>query len=259
MAARAGTDQYTVRTALRCRQLYTLVACVALVAAMAVGPVSAGAPDSDARILARLQARIAALNAQAARIEDADAVRKLQRAYGYYIDKGYWGEAAALFADDATMEIGVDGVYVGQARIRERLMLDGGGNPGPGLPFGQIYHRMQLQPVVDVAPDGATAKGRWREIALLGHYHQDAEWGAGVYENEYVKQHGVWKIWKLHYYPSFLAPYDSGWAKLKPVTGDWKSAAGEALPADRPPTVRYEPFPATFTPPFHYQNPVSGR
>lgn len=258
MAAGAGSDQCTVRTASRRKGLYASLACAALAAAMAGRLASAAGADVDARTIARLQARIAALDTEAARIEDADAVKKLQRAYGYYIDKGYWGEAAALFADDATMEIGVDGVYVGQARIRERLMLDGGGNPGPGLPFGQIYHRMQLQPVVDVAPDGTTAKGRWREIALLGHYHHDAEWGAGVYENEYVKQHGVWKIWKLHYYPSFVAPYDSGWAKLKPVTGDWKSAVGKALPADRPPTVRYEPFPDTFTPPFHYKSPVSG-
>ncbi len=258
MAAGAGSEQHTVRTALRRRHLYASVACAALAAAMAIARVSAAEPDSDTRTLARLQARLAALNAQAARIEDANAVKKLQRAYGYYIDKGYWGEAASLFADDATMEIGVDGVYVGQARILERLMLDGGGNPGPGLPFGQIYHRMQLQPVVDVALDGTTAKGRWREIALLGHYHQDAEWGAGVYENEYVKQNGVWKIRKLHYYPSFVAPYDGGWARLKPVTGDWKSAVGKALPADRPPTVRYEPFPQTFTPPFHYKSPVSG-
>jgi hypothetical protein len=259
VAAGAGSDQCAVRSASHRQRLYASVACAALAAAMAVRPACAAPADSDARTIARLRAQIAALNAEAARIEDANAVKKLQRAYGYYIDKGYWGEAAALFADDATMEIGVDGVYVGQARIRERLMLDGGGNPGPGLPYGQIYHRMQLQPVVDVAPDGTTAKGRWREIALLGHYHQDAEWGAGVYENEYVKQNGVWKIRKLHYYPSFIAPYDGGWAKLKPVTGDWKSAVGQALPADRPPTVRYEPFPGTFTPPFHYKNPVSGQ
>ncbi len=203
-----------------------------------------------------MQAGIDALNAEAERIEDVSAVKKLQRAYGYYIDKGYWSQAAALFCDDATMEVGVDGVYIGKTRIRERLIREGGGNPGPGLPYGQLYHRMQLQPVVDVAPDGRTAKGRWREIALLGHYRHDAEWGSGVYENEYVKQNGVWKISKLHYYPNFVAPYEGGWAKLPPVTGDWMSAAGKAFPADRPPTVRYAPFPSAFTPPFHYDNPL---
>ncbi len=234
-----------------------MCAVIVLVAVSVGHWACAAAAQTDARAIARLQAGIAALNVAAERIEDANAVKKLQRAYGYYIDKGYWGEAAALFADDATMEVGVDGVYLGKTRIRERLMREGGGNPGPGLPYGQIYHRMQLQPVIDVAPDGRTAKGRWREIAWLGHYHHDAEWGAGVYENEYVKQDGVWKISRLHYYPTFVAPYEGGWAKLKPVTGDWMSAVGKAFPADRPPTVRYDPFPSTFTPPFHYPSPLS--
>jgi hypothetical protein len=138
-------------------------------------------------------------------------------------------------------------------------MREGGGNPGPGLPYGQIYHRMQLQPEVDVAQDGRTAKGRWREIALLGHYHHDAEWGAGIYENEYVKQNGVWKIARLHYYPSFVAPYEGGWAKLAPAGRDWKSAVGRSFPADRPPTVVYERFPGRFTPSFHYDPMRSGR
>jgi hypothetical protein len=247
------SSRSAARASPRCGHRVAAAASAALVAVVAGRDARAANTGDGPRAATRLQTQIAALSAEAARIEDANAVKKLQRAYGYYLDKGYWGEAAALFAEDATLEIGVDGVYVGRDHIVKRLMLDGGGDPGPGLPYGQIYHRMQLQPVVDIAPDGKTAKGRWREIALLGHYHQDAEWGAGIYENEYIKQNGVWEISRLHYYPSFVAPYDSGWARLKPVTGDWKSAVGKAFPADRPPTVRYRPFPDTFTPPFHYE------
>ncbi|HUN73848.1 MAG TPA: nuclear transport factor 2 family protein [Steroidobacteraceae bacterium] len=234
------------------RRLISCAASAVMLVGLAAGRACAAHAGDEPRTIARLRAQLAVLSSEAARIEDANAVKKLQRAYGYYLDKGYWGEAAALFADGATMEVGIDGVYVGKDHILKRLMLEGGGNPGPGLPYGQIYHRMQLQPVVDIAPDGKTAKGRWREIALLGHYHQDAEWGAGIYENEYVKQNGVWEISKLHYYPSFIAPYEGGWAKLQPVTDDWTSSVGRAFPADRPATVRYQPFPAMFTPPFHY-------
>jgi hypothetical protein len=225
------------------------------------GAISSAWADGDrgtSRQIERLERSVSELRAAAERIRDANAVEKLQRAYGYYLDKGFWDEAAALFAEDGTMEVGVDGVYVGRAHIRDRLIREGGGNPGPGLPYGQINHRMQLQPVVDVAPDGKRAFGRWREIALLGHYHHDAEWGAGIYENEYVKQNGIWKIAKLHYYPAFVAPYEGGWAKLAPVEGDWKSDVGKAFPADRPPTVLYRPFPDEFTPPFHYDCAVAG-
>jgi hypothetical protein len=209
--------------------------------------------------LAALRSKISGLAAQAQCLEDANSIRKLQRAFGYYIDKGYWHEAADLFSDNATMEVGVDGVYVGRAHILARLVREGGGSPGPGLPYGQLNHRMQLQPVIDVAADGKTAKGRWRELAMLGQFHKYAAWGDGIYENEYVKEDGVWKISKLHYFPNFVAPYKGGWTALQPVTGDWKSDVAKELPADLPPTVTYKPFPDVYTPPFHYTNPVTGK
>ena len=32
-----------------------------------------------------------------------------------------------------------------------------------------------------------------------------------MFENEYVRQGGVWKIAEAHYYPEFDGPYDTGW------------------------------------------------
>jgi hypothetical protein len=231
------------------------LACLLLGAAVLVhGALAAGDPQ-----VAALRAKVAGLAAEVQRLEDANSVRNLQRAFGYYLNKGYWQEAADLFAEQATMEVGVDGVYVGKAHILARLVAESGGNPGPGLPFGQLNTRMQLQPVITIGSDVRTARGRWRELALLGEFQKWAAWGDGIYENEYVKEGGVWKISKLHYFPGFLAPYKGGWASLAPVTGDWKSEAGRKLPADLPPTVVYKPFPDVYTPPFHYKNPVSGQ
>jgi hypothetical protein len=204
--------------------------------------------------VAALTARIEALAVEARRLEDLNLIKRLQRAYGYYIDRGFWREAADLFADDATYESGVDGVYVGRERILELLIRQGGGNPGPGLPYGQLNHHMQLQPVIHVAADGKSARGRWRELALLGQFKQYAAWGDGVYENEYVKQ-TVWKISRLRFYPNFVAPYEGGWATLKPAAADWKSEVAKAFPADRPPTASYRPFPEPNVPPFHYTQP----
>jgi SnoaL-like domain len=201
---------------------------------------------------AALEARIAALSHEADRLTDISLVKRLQRAYGYYIDRGYWQEAAELFLDDATYETGVDGVYVGKRRILEFLVRQGGGNPGPGLPYGQLNHRMQLQPVIHVAADGRAAQGRWRELALLGQFKKYAAWGDGVYENRYVKKEGTWRIGALHFYPNFVAPYEGGWAALKAVAPDWRSDAGKSFAPDRPPTVSYRPFPDYHVPPFHY-------
>ena len=224
----------------------------------ALTPVPAAKADDAARIAA-LKAKIARLSHEVDLIEDTNEIQNLQMAYGYYLDRGYWDEAADLFAADATVEMGDDGVYVGQDRIRKLIKLYGGGNPGPGLPYGQYYHHMQLQPVVDVAPDGMTAKGRWREFSLLGQYHEYAKWAAGIFENDYVKEDGVWKIKKMHYYQTFLANYDGGWAKLEPVEGEWASDVSKAFPPDGPPTEQYKPFPDIFVPPFHYKNPVTGK
>ena len=192
------------------------------------------------------------LSQEAERLRDASAVKKLQRAYGYYLDKGYWRDAADLFADDATFEYGVDGIYVGKARILEYLVRQGGGNIGPGLPYGQYNRHMQLQPVVHVAADGRTARARWRELGMTGQYKAHAEWSDGIYENDYINQGGVWKIAALHFYPNFVAPYEGGWARLGEVPADWRSDVAKAFPSDRPPTRSYLPFPAQFTPPFHY-------
>jgi hypothetical protein len=55
------------------------------------------------------------------RLEDEHAIENLQRSYGFYVDKALWQDAADLFADDGTLEIGGRGVFVGKKRIHEYL------------------------------------------------------------------------------------------------------------------------------------------
>lgn len=214
---------------------------------------SLSAPASAATI----DQEIDALTVRVEKLEAARAVKKLQRAFGYYVDRGLWSEAADLFADSGTIEIGLDGVYVGKARIRDYLKALHGGQEG--LIYGQLNEWVTLQPVVDVAADGLTAKARWRDLGMLGQYKKHAEWRDGIYENDYVKEGGVWKIRALHLYVNFVAPYEKGWARLKPGEGLVQSAASKAMPPDRPPTARPKGFPAMETPPFHAPNPVTGR
>lgn len=209
---------------------------------------------NDAARLAALKARVAALAAETDTVEAITQVQRLGRAFGYYTDKGYFGEAADLFTDDGTFQWGVDGIYRGKARIRELLTRHGGGSltEAPGLPFGRLNLRMQLQPVVSVAADGRSAQARWREWGLLGQYKKEAIWGDAVIEDAYVKEAGVWKIARRAYYLNFEAPYQGGWAALKPVAGDWASPVARAFPPDAPAPQPYAPFPAVFVPPYHY-------
>jgi hypothetical protein len=200
---------------------------------------------------------IDALTVRVEKLEGTRAVKKLQRAFGYYVDRGLWGEAADLFTDQGTIEIGIDGVYVGKARIKEYLARLHGGQEG--LIYGQLNEWVTLQPAVFIAPDGRRATARWRDQGMLGQYKKHAEWRDGIYENTYVKEDGVWKIQSLHLYVNFIAPYEKGWARLKPGAGLTQSVASKQFPPDRGPTERYESFPETQVPPFQAANPVTGK
>jgi hypothetical protein len=226
-------------------------ACAAVIVTTAGSDTSAQDRTRDLERIDALEGKLASLEHQIDLLEDAKAVKRLQRAYGYYVDKGLAREVAGLFADDATVELGGSGVYVGKdhiAKYYERLL-------GDGLHRGELDNHLIIQGVVHVAPDGKTAKGRWRGFFQLGEYGKSATWEEGPYENEYVKENGVWKFSKVHWYTTMIAPYDPGWVKApQPMPGPSKE-----FPPDRPPSEAYQSYPSAYLPPFHYKNPVSGR
>jgi hypothetical protein len=119
---------------------------------------------------------------------------------------------------------------------------------------GLLMNHMQLQPVIHVSEDGKRGNARVRALMLVGQYGDHAMWGEAIYENEYVKEGGTWKIAKLKAYQVFYTPYDKGWEKeASPLLSEF---------GDFPPDEPIEPYPVYpeyFCPPFHYRNPVSGR
>jgi len=197
-----------------------------------------------------LAARAAVLQREVGQLEDLNAIKKLQRIYGFYTDKQLWTAAADLFAADGTIEVGGRGVYVGRDRVLEFLR-----SYGPEFPqAGRLFDHMQLQPIVTVAADGLTAKGRWHVFAQEAVHGEYANWGLGVLENDYVKEGGAWKIRRHHFFTTMYTPYEAGWGK-QAIPNAGPSAE---LPPDQPPSVEYEPYPAAFVVPFHYENPVTG-
>lgn len=224
-----------------------------LAAALILAGASAWAPAQAQNI----DREIAELTQRVEVLEGARAVKKLQRAFGYYVDRGLWRDAADLFADNGTIEIGADGVYAGRERIREYLMRLHGGQEG--LIYGQLNEWVTLQPAVTVSGDGMTATARWRDHGMTGQYKQHAEWRDGIYENDYVKEGGVWKIAAIRLHVNFVAPYERGWARLGPGEGLTRSEASLAFPPDRESSGALAPFPATQIPPFQAPHPVTGR
>jgi hypothetical protein len=222
------------------------------------GPAARSPAASPSGSAEDARARLAAVQARAERIADVNAIQNLQGSYGYYADKMLWDEVVDLFADDGTIEIGPSGVYAGKDSIRRYLLSLSGGEQGPLE--GVLNDHFQLQPIVTVAEDGMTAKGRWRLFLMTGvtGAGSGGNWGEGVYENEYVKENGVWKISKLHWFANFVAPYEGGWLDAGPKAID-DYAMGRGVMPDRPSSVSYEPYPGVFVPPFHYPHPVTGQ
>ena len=77
-----------------------------------------------------LGVRLDALEAQVVAAEDVAAIKRLQRQYGYYVDKGMWEDIADLYTDDAVANYPA-GTYIGHDSIRKHLFMNvGGGQVG---------------------------------------------------------------------------------------------------------------------------------
>jgi hypothetical protein len=198
-----------------------------------------------------LERSVATTKTRLERLRDFDELENLASIYGHYVDKSMQDDIADLFTPDGVVEILGRGVFYGQDRVRQYMH-----NLGPvGPRGGSLFNHMHLQPVIHVSEDGTRARVRSRLFVMFGIENTNAQWGAGVYENELVKQDGVWKFDYLHAYQTFYTNYEDGWAKL--ASGIF--APYDRLPPDGPQSVAYDPYPAAFVPPFHYRNPVSGR
>ena len=95
--------------------------------------------------------RLDQLEARITRLEDLNAIERLQRTYGYFVDKGQWTRLSELFTDDATLEIGGKGLFLGRARVLEYMQTAFGPD---GAKEGVLANHMQFQPIPDVSPDG---------------------------------------------------------------------------------------------------------
>jgi len=195
--------------------------------------------------IAALAARIEALEARVQEGDDYRALMNLQCAYGYYVDKGLWDQAADLFAPDGTLEIAGRGIYVGRDRVRAYLKRLP--EYGPGV----IFNHMQLQPVIHVDSAAGTAKARWRTFITIGWLGKQARWGEATYENAYARVDGKWRIAKLHGVINFYAEYEGGWA----AGGVPLLRSTDGLEPDLPPSFEYEAYPEPVITPFHYDEP----
>lgn len=215
-----------------------------------------------------LERRVAKLEHQLAIQEDVEAIRRLQYAYGYFIDKSQYDEVVDLFAEGGEVWF-LGGIYKGIAGVKrlyiERFRTHFTDNHN-GPRYGWLLDHPQLQMVINVADDRSTASARGRSMMQAGLHEsakgdQRAWFEGGIYENRYVREDGVWKMQRLGYFPFWHGSFDEGWAKT-PI--DFIPMSTTCYPEDPlGPDELIDPaprlWPATDIVPFSYTHPVTGK
>ena len=140
--------------------------------------------------LAAIQARMTQLENHLHKAKAIRDIKRLQYSYAHYAELGLWLDLGDLFATDGVAHY-AQGDFRGPESLR-KFYLQELGRGQLGLAEGRIYPHIMIQPVVTVAEDGKTARGRWHVIAMLGSYGgASASWVGVVYENRYVFEDGV--------------------------------------------------------------------
>ena len=124
------------------------------------------------------------LDARIRIIEDTEAIKKLKARYWRCMDKKLWDELEGVYAEDATQEYGADNRVQGGKAIVEFLKQQIG-----DVATAHGGH----SPEIEITGD-TTARGTWALHDYLVWKSGTKLVGFGHYEDEYVKEDGVWKI-----------------------------------------------------------------
>ena len=119
-----------------------------------------------------LEARLKVLEDKNQKLEDIEEIKKLQRIYGYYVERGHLDEVAELFSDSPDVSFGPSyWVNVGKENVRKMFSskMPFGVSSGGTKPDDYLHITTPISGVIDVDEDGKTAKGRWYALMYLNN------------------------------------------------------------------------------------------
>ncbi len=142
-----------------------------------------------------LEARISAL-------EDIEKIKDLRHTYCYMCDDYNMDGVIGLFSKTATADFHEFGQYDGIAEITKFYKEI--------IPEAMTFFvHMVSNPMINLI-DSEHATGKWYAdvpATLSG----EARWMCGRYEEEYVKENGVWKFKDMKFFWLYETPFDKGW------------------------------------------------
>jgi hypothetical protein len=191
-------------------------------------------------------------------LQDIEEIKKLQRAYGYYLEHWMYQEIIDCFSDstDVVIDLSPMAIYVGKKSVERYFALNSEPNP-------EFLHQlMQLSPVIDIDPDGKTAKGRWYGYGAFAIPQDEGineSIHSGIYENEYVKEDGKWKIKKLSWRVNYSTLPGEGFVKPERVAAADPNFRGKWPEPDILPKSFSARYPSGYIFPCHFKHPVTGK
>jgi hypothetical protein len=144
-------------------------------------------------------------------LQDKEEIRQILIRYGEYLDARDYAGYASLFASNGISQSGF-GVAVGPAAI-QAILEKNLGKPEPGFINKSNFHLMTTE-VVDVQGDKATARSRYLFLTATPE-NKPAVALAGRYVDEFVRENGVWKLYRRTSHG--VIPWRDGNARTPPA------------------------------------------
>jgi hypothetical protein len=219
---------------------------------------------------ARLKTMEKKLKAQEKRLtllEDIEAIKRLQKAYNYYVEHMLGPDIIDCFSDSPDVLLDwLEGKWRGKEGVKKYF-----GRVGAGENPGFSHQLMPTAGIITVAPDGKTARGRWYAFGgIFMAKDGQAEGGSltsGIYEMGYIKEGGVWKILSIKWVIPYSVRISGNWTMPEQIGGRFITGT-DAPPGGGPrsmpqPDIPLDPadlrYVAGYIFPMHFNHPVTGK
>ena len=146
--------------------------------------------------------RVDVLEARIQAIEDIEAIKQLQYRYKNAFMQADWDQVIDCFAEDATIDIKPDGTNVGTGMAEIKRQFGNMATVHTGAETDIIYH-----PIISV--NGNKGKGTWMVTDTMHIIDQPQQSIYGIYNTEYVKVNGEWKISFLQHRHRTIEPAEN--------------------------------------------------
>jgi hypothetical protein len=222
--------------------------------------------------LKALEEQVKAQEKKITLLEDIEAIKRLQKAYNYYVEHMLGDAIIDCFSDSKDVVLDwLEGKWLGKEGVKKYF---GRIASGEG-PSGFSHQLMPTGGLITVDADGKQARGRW--YGFGGIFWSDrgkvngGSLTSGIYEMGYIKEDGIWKILSIKWVIPYGVRIPEGWAMPEDIGG--RFVKGEAsVPQTQGPQPR-APMPVPDIPvdpddlryvsgyifPFHFKHPVTGK